>query len=118
MKLKLDLHLFFPIYHYQIKVGIQRCVRKWILDAGIVCEELDKCIIMEKYQVCNASPGGLTKPALTNGRPSLKSRNVTKIIESGDWTSRTEVVLELIQSKKSLKSKTKLILPLFKLLKV
>jgi hypothetical protein len=73
---------------------------------------------MEKYQSSNATASIPISTGAAKGRPTLKSSSVKKIVESGDWTSRTEVVLELIQSKKRLTEKTKLIFPLFKLLKV
>lgn len=58
-----------------------------------------------------------TKPSGTGTQASLNV-SMRKLIAASDWSRRTEVILELIQSKKRLIQKTKLIRPLFKLLKM
>lgn len=61
--------------------------------------ELTKCLEIEKRQTVS------------------KSSKISKDSQQGDWVTRAEVTLEFIQGKQRLKNKTKLIQPLFKILK-
>ncbi len=86
-------------------MAVLRCVRKWTLDATIVAAELTKCLNLEKRQMS-------VKSANTNNIKASKEKEV-----HGDWSARAEVILEFIQSKQKIKNKTKLIQPLFNILK-
>ncbi|CAG7837073.1 unnamed protein product [Allacma fusca] len=93
-----------------VKVSIQRTVRKWLLDTTIINAELENCLVIQRRQVIGSS--------LVSGRRSIGSTQFLPADTNVDWVARTEAVLEFAQSGKRLKRKTKLIQPLFKILKI
>ncbi len=99
----------------QIKVIIQRRVRKWILEATIISAELEKCIRMEKLMSSAAS--GATRKSASARKNSVSASDNHSVFGDVEWTNRTEVVLEFVQARNRLTQRSKLILPLFKLLK-
>lgn len=97
----------------QIKIIIQRRIRKWVLDANLIALELDKCVAMEKILTANVNGA-----ASTNRKGGKKTVERKSVFGDVHWTTRTEVVLEFVQTKKRLRQKSKMILPCFKLLKM
>jgi len=82
------------------------------LDATIVSHELVRCIGMERRSTLGANT------PIAKRKKSVSSSDLNKTINDADWLARTEIVLEFIQGKKNISSKTKLIAPLFKILKM
>lgn len=74
------------------------------MDASVVATELTKCLELEKKYAVPA-----VSKASNISKPAIEPQN--------DWVVRSEVVLEFIQGRQQLKNKTKLIQPLFKILK-
>jgi hypothetical protein len=58
-----------------------------------------------------------TGAARRSSRKKSEESTSLSVFGNVEWTNRTEVVLEFVQNRKRLKQKSKLILPLFKLLK-